>query len=287
MVTATLQRLTATGRLVTGEFRPGGSGQEWCDAEVLRSIRRRSLAKLRQEVEPVPIGTLARFTPSWQGVGGRLRGTDGVLAVVEQLAGALVPASALETLVLPARVRDYSPAMLDELTSAGEVLWAGAGGLPGGDGWISLVPADLAPLLLPEPLEVPDGRRPDPRAARRRAGAVLPRALRPRRRHRRHRDGRPASGTSCGPGVLTNDTLAPLRTRLGGGGTHRSKPAAPRARAGGSRYGRGAAGPARRCPPAPGRRRSPAGGPGCRSASRTPPAGRPRAPRRCWSGTAC
>ena len=67
VVAATLQRLTATGRLVTGEFRPGGSGQEWCDAEVLRSIRRRSLAKLRQEVEPVPIGTLARFTPSWQG----------------------------------------------------------------------------------------------------------------------------------------------------------------------------------------------------------------------------
>ena len=153
VVTATLQRLTGTGRLVTGEFRPGGSGQEWCDAEVLRSIRRRSLAKLRQEVEPVPIGTLARFTPSWQSVGSRLRGVDGVLAVVEQLAGALVPASALESLVLPARVRDYSPAMLDELTSAGEVLWAGAGGLPGGDGWISLVPADLAPLLLPEPLD--------------------------------------------------------------------------------------------------------------------------------------
>src|SRR3712207_510893 len=81
-------------------------------------------------------------------------GVDGVLAVVEQLAGALVPASALETLVLPTRVRDYSPAMLDELSSAGEVLWAGAGGLPGGDGWLSLVPADLAPLLLPEPLDL-------------------------------------------------------------------------------------------------------------------------------------
>ena len=84
---------------------------------------------------------------------------DGIVLRLEQLAGALVPASALESLVLPARVRDYSPAMLDELTSAGEVLWAGAGGLPGGDGWISLVPADLAPLLLPEPLEVPDGGR--------------------------------------------------------------------------------------------------------------------------------
>src|SRR3954451_9107448 len=153
VVTATVQRLVGTGRLVTGEFRPGGTGQEWCDAEVLRSIRRRSLAKLRQEVEPVPIDALSRFTPSWQSVGGRMRGVDGVLAVVEQLAGALVPASALESLVLPGRVQNYSPAMLDELTSAGEVLWAGAGGLPGGDGWFSLVPADLAPLLLPEPLE--------------------------------------------------------------------------------------------------------------------------------------
>ena len=250
-----MQRLTGTGRLVTGEFRPGGSGQEWCDAEVLRSIRRRSLAKLRQEVEPVPIGTLARFTPSWQSVGGRLRGTDGVLAVVEQLAGALVPASALESLVLPARVRDYSPAMLDELTSAGEVLWAGAGGLPGGDGWLSLVPADLAPLLLPEPLEVP-GR------GRRRCSTCWPAARR-------------CSSAGCPTcvgatddtaladlvwdlvwaGVLTNDTLAPLRTRLGGGGTHRSRrrppPRArhrPRARTAATRLGRPAM-PTRTGPP--------------------------------------
>jgi ATP-dependent helicase Lhr and Lhr-like helicase len=252
VVVATVQRLTATGRLVTGEFRPGGSGQEWCDAEVLRSIRRRSLAKLRQEVEPVPIGTLARFTPSWQGVGGRMRGTDGVLAVVEQLAGALVPASALESLVFPARVRDYSPAMLDELTSAGEVLWAGAGGLPGGDGWISLVPADLAPLLLPEPLEVPDGGAP---ILEQLAGgqALFFRGL---------SDLVGATDDTAmadlvwdlvWAGALTNDTLAPLRTRLGGGGTHRSKPAAPRVRSGGSRFGRARLGrpamPSRTGPP--------------------------------------
>ena len=176
-----------------------------------------------------------------------MRGTDGVLAVVEQLAGALVPASALETLVLPARVRDYSPAMLDELTSAGEVLWAGAGGLPGGDGWISLVPADLAPLLLPEPLEVPDGGAPDPRAARRRAGAVLPRALRPGRAPPTTRAMADLVWDLVWAGALTNDTLAPLRTRLGGGGTHRSKPAAPRARA----AARGTAGPRLGRPPMP------------------------------------
>ena len=237
VVTATLQRLTSTGRLVSGEFRPGGTGQEWCDAEVLRSIRRRSLAKLRQEVEPVPIGTLARFTPSWQGVGGRLRGTDGVLAVVEQLAGAIVPASALESLVLPTRVRDYSPAMLDELTSAGEVLWAGAGGLPGGDGWISLVPADLAPLLLPEPLELPEAGGPllDLLAG---GQALFFRGL---------SDLLGATDDTAladlvwdlvWAGALTNDTLAPLRTRLGGGGTHKRTPAPPRARLDRSRGGR-------------------------------------------------
>jgi ATP-dependent Lhr-like helicase len=222
---------------VSGEFRPGGTGQEWCDAEVLRSIRRRSLAKLRQEVEPVPIGTLARFTPSWQGVGGRLRGTDGVLAVVEQLAGAIVPASALESLVLPTRVRDYSPAMLDELTSAGEVLWAGAGGLPGGDGWISLVPADLAPLLLPEPLELPEAGGPllDLLAG---GQALFFRGL---------SDLLGATDDTAladlvwdlvWAGALTNDTLAPLRTRLGGGGTHKRTPAPPRARLDRSRAGR-------------------------------------------------
>jgi ATP-dependent helicase Lhr and Lhr-like helicase len=235
VVTATLQRLTGTGRLVTGEFRPGGSGQEWCDAEVLRSIRRRSLAKLRQEVEPVPTGTLARFTPSWQGVGGRLRGADGVLTVVEQLAGALVPASALESLVLPGRVRDYSPAMLDELTSAGEVLWAGAGGLPGGDGWISLVPADLAPVLLPEPLEVPGEGAP---VLEQLAGgqALFFRGLSDLVGSTDDAAMADLVWDLVWAGVLTNDTLAPLRTRLGGGGTHRSRPPAPRARIG--RHGR-------------------------------------------------
>jgi ATP-dependent helicase Lhr and Lhr-like helicase len=240
VVTATLQRLTSTGRLVTGEFRPGGTGQEWCDAEVLRSIRRRSLAKLRQEVEPVPIGTLARFTPSWQSVGSRLRGPDGVLAVVEQLAGALVPASALESLVLPARVRDYAPAMLDELTSAGEVLWAGAGGLPGGDGWISLVPADIAPLLLPEPLELDEeggassvileqlgaGQALFFRGLSDLAGSTDDTAL------------AELVWDLVWSGRLTNDTLAPLRTRLAGGGTHKRAPAAPRARLDRTRYGR-------------------------------------------------
>ncbi|MBF4162281.1 ATP-dependent helicase [Nocardioides acrostichi] len=159
VVRHTLQRLAAQGRVVDGEFRPSGSGSEWCDAEVLRRIRRRSLARLREEVEPVEPETLARFTPAWQQVSaGRLRGVDGVLGAVEQLAGCVLPASALESLVLPARVRDYESSMLDELTATGEIVWAGHGALGsgsrgggGGDGWVSLHLADQAHLTLPEP----------------------------------------------------------------------------------------------------------------------------------------
>ncbi|WP_323794118.1 DNA glycosylase AlkZ-like family protein, partial [Nocardioides sp.] len=151
----TLQRLSGQGRVLDGEFRPAGSGDEWCDAEVLRTLRRRSLARLRKEVEPVEPAALARFLGAWQHVGGKLRGVDGVVTVIDQLAGCPVPASALEPLILASRVRDYEPSYLDELTAAGEVIWAGHGSLPGSDGWVSLHLADQAQLTLPDraPLE--------------------------------------------------------------------------------------------------------------------------------------
>lgn len=159
VVTDALRRLAASGRVVCGEFRPGGRGEEWCDADVLRMLRRRSLARLRKQVEPVPARALAAFIPAWHGVTGpgeRGRGPamDALVDAIERLQGAAVPASALETLVLPARVPGYSPALLDELTAAGEVVWAGQGALPGGDGWVALYFADTAPLLLPEPAEI-------------------------------------------------------------------------------------------------------------------------------------
>jgi len=151
-----LRRLVAAGRVVEGELRPiesGGGihGNDFCDAEVLRTLRRRSLAALRAEVEPVPAVDLARFLPAWQGVGTGMRGTEGVLRAVEQLAGAVVPASGLETLVLPTRVAAYSPALLDELTTSGEVIWRGHGALPGDDGWVSLHLAETAHLTLAPP----------------------------------------------------------------------------------------------------------------------------------------
>ena len=146
-----LLRLAAAKRVVEGEFRPGGSGSEWCDAEVLRRLRRRSLAAARQDVEPVPTHVLGRFLPRWQHVGGTLRGLDGVVTVIDQLAGVPIPASAWESLILPQRVRDYSPALLDELTATGEVVWSGHGSISSKDGWLCLHPADAAPVTLPLP----------------------------------------------------------------------------------------------------------------------------------------
>ncbi|GAA8844673.1 ATP-dependent helicase [Helicobacter pylori] len=154
VATDALRRLVQTGRLVEGDLLPvecGGRGGEFCDAEVLRTLRRRSLAALRHEVEPVEPRQYARFLPGWQGVGRRMRGRDGVLRAVEQLSGEPVPASALESLVLPARIDDAVAPVLDDLMATGQVLWAGHGSLPGDDAWISLHLADGADTTLPLP----------------------------------------------------------------------------------------------------------------------------------------
>ncbi|MFJ2838620.1 DEAD/DEAH box helicase [Nocardia sp. NPDC087230] len=150
-----LHRLLAEKRVVEGEFTPATAGTEWCDAQVLRRLRRRSLAAARHEVEPVSTAALGRFLPAWQHVGsGELRGIDGVATVVEQLAGVPIPASAWESLILPMRVRDYSPAMLDELMASGEVIWSGHGAITARDGWIALHLADQAPFTLPPPDDI-------------------------------------------------------------------------------------------------------------------------------------
>jgi ATP-dependent Lhr-like helicase len=144
-----LRRLEGAGRVVVGDFRPGGVTSEWCDEGVLRVVRRRSLAALRREVEPVDPPTLGRFLPAWHGIGQSRRGLDALVAAVEQLQGAAIPASALERDVLPARVEGYRPAMLDELCAAGELVWVGAGALGDDDGRVRLCFRDRARLLLP------------------------------------------------------------------------------------------------------------------------------------------
>ncbi|MGQ0520265.1 MAG: Lhr family helicase [Actinomycetota bacterium] len=138
-VRAELAGLARAGTLVRGEFRPDGTEREWCDAEVLRILRQRSLAALRREVEPTSPEALARFLPAWQGVGAGAGGLDRTFEVVSQLQAVAVPASVLERDVLAARIRDYAPRYLDELLAAGEVMWVGAGPLGRDDGKVVLL----------------------------------------------------------------------------------------------------------------------------------------------------
>ena len=156
---AALRRLERDDRVLHGEFRPGGMEREWCDANVLRILRRRSLAAMRHEIEPVDAPTFARFLPAWQGVGRGRRGMDALVETLEQLQGVAVPASVLERDVLPARVEGYRAGMLDELCAAGEIVWVGAGPLGADDGRVRLYFRDRIRLLAPAPVEEgrPDG----------------------------------------------------------------------------------------------------------------------------------
>ena len=290
VVAGTLDRLVGSGRLVRGELRPlalqpAGAHAvdpvEYCDAEVLRRLRRASLARLRAEVEPVEQRALGRFLPAWQGVqtapGGdrrarmrRAPGAEDVLGVVEQLAGAPLPASALESLVLPARLPGYTPALLDELTAAGEVTWTGCGPLAGTDGWLAVAPADVADLLLPEPepelAATPLHRAvlaalglPDLDAPPVGGGALFFRELADRTARTLLDAGEQAPTDDAvvsaiwdlvWAGLLTNDTLAPLRARLGGGRApaHRTRRTPGRGRYAQLRAGRPAL-PTRTGPP--------------------------------------
>ncbi|WP_049340323.1 DEAD/DEAH box helicase [Rothia mucilaginosa] len=210
VLTPVLQRLQQQRRLSSGEFLPevlralGSAGVEWVDAQVLRTIRARSLAALREEIEPVSAQVYGVFLPSWQNVhslsvrvaqilpeasaygafmpsrraatvvGERVAplspaaensadsaaqdsasATEDLLTAIDQLAGVRVPASALETLILPARVPGYQPHMLDELMASGRVFFTGAGQLGGGsaqksDGWIRLHLSESSSLTLGE-----------------------------------------------------------------------------------------------------------------------------------------
>ncbi len=234
----TLQRLEHAGRLTSGYFLPEASGSgnetEWCDTEVLRRLRMRSLAAIRGSVEPVAPEAYARFLPDWQHLTRPLEGLDGVLTVIEQFAGVPIPASAWESLVLPSRVRDYSPAMLDELTAAGEVIWSGHGTLPGRDGWVSLHPADLAPFTLPEPDDeiAADSLEARILGALQAGGAYFAAQLKEMAGAENEQSVLEALWALTWSGRVTNDTFAPIRSLLAGGSqAHRVTRRAPRTRA--------------------------------------------------------
>ena len=245
-VRAALEELVTEGRATKGELTPGAVGAEWCDTDVLRRIRRRSLARSRAEVEPVPHSTYARFLLSWQGIGARRhRDVDGVYTVVEQLAGCAIGASAYESLVLPSRVADYSPSLLDTLTAAGDIIWVGAGAAGARDGYVRLLPADLISLL-PDPAPVDDPLESSVLLTVQAHHALFFRdlvgALREDAPALAESDVVEALWRLVWGGHLTNDTLAPLRARLAPG----RRPARPASRR--SRLGRARA---QMAPPSP------------------------------------
>jgi ATP-dependent Lhr-like helicase len=143
--------LEARGRLLSGEFRPGGREREWCDAEVLRRIRRRTMAKLRGEVAAVEARVLARFLPAWHGIGAGHGGERRLDEALAQLEGVPLPFSALERMILPARVRDFDPRMLDERGALGKLVWVGCGALGERDGRVALYRRERAGLLVEVP----------------------------------------------------------------------------------------------------------------------------------------
>jgi ATP-dependent helicase Lhr and Lhr-like helicase len=212
-----LRALVESGALVEGSFRPGDTGHEFADPEVMRSLRRRSLARLRREVEPVPIEALARFLPAWHGVGSRAGGIDRLLEVVTQLEGYPIAASILERDVLSARVAGYAPRLLDELGAAGEVVWIGRGPIGRDDGRVALFRRDRAELLAStgafETGDRPDGPLHDAiRHQLERRGATFFGPLRSAVRDARTDDELlDALWDLVWSGELTNDTLAPLR----------------------------------------------------------------------------
>ena len=244
---ASLDALVTAGRLSHGPLRPlelraeGDHGQDYSDAQVLRRLKRRSLAALRAELEPVAPEEFARFLPTWQGIPGRLRGVDGLYEAIEQLAGARVPASALETLVLPQRVRDYAPHLLDELLTSGDVCWQGHGLIPGGDLWVSLHPTATAHLTLSPPsadLEIGDahGVLLDALDG---GGSYFTQTLTQRLlEHGTPAEARPLLWDLVAGGRVTGDSFAAVRALLAtSAGAHRSRKAAPHGRRIGGRLG--------------------------------------------------
>ncbi|MGO9497159.1 MAG: DEAD/DEAH box helicase [Solirubrobacteraceae bacterium] len=151
---AVLSAFERGGDLIRGELRPGGTEREWCDPEVLRRLRRASLAVLRKEVEPVDPRMLARFLPGWQGVDRHPAtgaGVDRLREVLVSLQGLAVPADVWERDVLPRRAGAYSPAWIDQLCASGELVWIGAGALGRSSGRVALYFREDLPVLGPPP----------------------------------------------------------------------------------------------------------------------------------------
>jgi ATP-dependent Lhr-like helicase len=235
------EALAAAGTVVSGSFvelavpvagalgpaAPATDRRQYCHARVLGLIKRRTLALLRKDVEPVEQAGYARFLTGWQGVDTRARGADAVLGVLEQLSGYPMPASAVESVILPARVAGYAPAMLDELIAAGEVAWVGDGPIGDSDGWVRWYLAGAEPH--PPRAEEPTARGQELFAALTGGGAYFFDALLPTGLLQLDRSAYIAAlWDLVWSGLVTCDSFAAVRARTGGG-SHR-RPQRPPAR---------------------------------------------------------
>ncbi|WP_028491876.1 DEAD/DEAH box helicase [Thioalkalivibrio sp. ALE19] len=257
-----LEALEAAGRLLRGAIRPGGHGEEWCDTDALRRLKRRTLAQLREEAAAVDAGTLGRFLPQWQGVTEPGRGTEALHEVLAQLEGIALPWSAWTGQVLPMRLQDFSLEQLDLATATGAFVWVGCGALGQRDGRVMFLRREQAGALLEPAAAAPDanagpdasaedgdsGSNGDIEARLRRAildaldrrGACFYMEL--ERAAREAVPEAPAAAIEAAlwdcvwSGLITNDTVAPLR-----GLGQRGRSAATRGRRGPGRgAGRGA-----------------------------------------------
>ncbi|MCI0444866.1 DEAD/DEAH box helicase, partial [bacterium] len=208
-----LEGLEDLGKVLPGEYKPGGSGREWCDANVLRVLRLKSLARLRKEVEPVEPEAYARFLPVWHRIGADRKGGEALLEVLEQLQGYPLPTSVLENQILPARIKDYDPRDLDALLSSGTVLWTGVEAIGQNDGRIAFYLSDQASKLITPPSEI---QNPDPLHSKIRetlasSGALFFPQILSAVGNPFKRDVLRALWDLVWAGEVTNDTLLPVR----------------------------------------------------------------------------
>jgi ATP-dependent Lhr-like helicase len=234
-IVGALAALEADDRVVRGEFRPDGVAREWCDVDVLRQLRRRSLATLRKEVEPVEVDAYVRFLGDWHQLRTDRRGLEPLVEAIGVLQGAPLVASSLEVDVLPLRVRGYRSVDLDELCTSGELVWVGAGSIGSNDGRVRLFFADqLAPLIAAvEPPSRPDGALHEAlRTQLGERGASFWGQLRSATPGATDTETLAALWDLVWAGEVTNDSLAPLRAVLAGakGGVARQAPRPARGR---------------------------------------------------------
>jgi ATP-dependent Lhr-like helicase len=202
--------LEAAGRLTRGAFLPDGTGDEWCDVDVLRRIKRRTLARLRAAIEPVDRATFARFLPAWHGVTAPRSGVPALEQALVQLEGMPLSYAELERAILPSRVSDFHPRMLDELGASGWLVWVGRGAAGATDGRVALYRRAQARRLL----DVDDATALSPAAQ-----AILEQLARRGACFFLELEGATPNNTTLidalwelvWAGLVTNDTFQPLR----------------------------------------------------------------------------